>query len=246
MDRLWGSLFFVSAGVLLAVTKSPDIFTVAAVAACALLAALSSGLARWSAMGGALLIGASLALQTALSYRCLDCIKADLLILAGVIYLSAVENGTMKKPLRGMAVVVAVMFMANALMHYPLFPGQPLEAAQSGKASRFISVSSGGKGVSLDTSVLPALLFSPSCGACRSTVGEMVETDPEGKGWIPVQVGGDQEEASVLLNSIGYKGVIYHWQWGEAVPALITTRDGKTKVVYGQEAILKAVRGDTG
>ena len=197
-------------------------------------------------MGGALLIGASLALQTALSYRCLDCIKADLLILAGIIYLSAAEKGTVKKPLRGMAVVVSVMFMANAFLHYPLFSGQPLEAAQGGKASRFISVSSGGKEVSLDTSVLPALLFSPSCGSCRSTVGELVETDPEGKGWVPVQVGGDPEEARALLSSIGYQGVIYHWRWDEAVPALLTTRDDKTKVVYGQESIVKVVRGDNG
>jgi len=238
--------FFISAGVLLAVTKTPDIFTVAAVVACSIIAAISlTRYAGCSAIGGALLIAASLALQTALSYRCMDCIKADLLILAGVIYMSIIETSERKNVLRGMAAVITALFMVNALIHYPVFIGKPMAAAAS-KVSQYISVSYDGQRASLDTSVKPVLLFSSSCGACRSTIGRLAETDPEGKRWIPVQVGGDAGEGRELLNSAGYRGIRYQseTEWDEAVPALVITREGKTKFFYGQEEILKAVRGD--
>jgi len=246
MNRFLHSIFFIAAGILLAATKSPDVFTVAAVAACALMAALSSTrYAVWSAIGGALLIGASLILQSVLSYRCLDCIKADLLILAGVIYLAVLEGGGMKKALRGMAAVAAAMLMANALLHYPVFTELLPEAAPAGKMSQFISVTYDGSGASLDTSVKPVLLFSPSCGACRSILEKLAEADPEGKGWAPVLVGGSPGEGRDLLSSNGYRGPMPRTDWDAAVPALIITREGQTRALYGQEEILKAVRGDS-
>lgn len=249
MNRSLPSIFFTAAGLLLAATKIPDIFTVAAVAACALIAVIScSRHAGWSAIGGTLLIGMSLILQAALSYRCLDCIKADLLMLAGVICISVMEKGGIEKALKLMAAVTTVILMVNAAMHYPIFAVQPLEAAQSGEVGRFIDAFSGGNRVPLDTSVKPVLLFSPSCGACRSLVGKLAQADPGGKGWVPAQVGGETEEGSALLDSAGYRGNRYQSEavWNEAIPALITTREGKTKAVYGQEEILKAVRGDSG
>lgn len=244
--RYYGGLFFISAAVLLGVTKSPDVFTVAAVAACALIAALSTRHAVWSAIGGALLIGASLTLQSALSYRCMDCIKADLLILAGVIYLAVTESGSMKKALRGMAAVAAVILAANALLHYPVFAEITPEAARTVRISQFIRITPDGNGAYLDTSVKPALLFSPYCGACRSILEKLAATDPEGKGWAPVQISGSPGEGRDLLDSKGYRGDMSLSEWDDAVPVLIITRDGQTRALYGQEEILKAVRGDSG
>ncbi|MHB8157426.1 MAG: hypothetical protein ACYDEQ_08555, partial [Desulfocucumaceae bacterium] len=176
-----------------------------------------------------------------------DCIKADLLILAGVIYLSIIETSERKNVLRGMAAVITALFMVNALMHYPAFSDKPTVAAAS-ELSQYISGSYDGQRASLDTSVKPVLLFSPFCGACRSTIVRLAETDPGGKGWVPVQVGGDPVEGRELLDSAGYRGIMYQSEtgWDEAVPALITTRQGKTKSLYGQEEILRAVRGDSG
>ncbi|HBV99332.1 MAG: hypothetical protein JL50_21595 [Peptococcaceae bacterium BICA1-7] len=244
--RYYGGLFFISAAVLLAATKSPDIFTVAAVAACALMAALSSTRhAVWSAIGGALLIGASLALQSALSYRCTDCIKADLLIMAGVIYLAVTESGGMKKSLRVMAAVATAMLAASALLHYPVSTGFSQEEARGGRISQFISVANDGEGALLDTAVRPALFFSPSCGACRSVLEKLAAADPEGNGWAPVLTGGSPGEGRDLLDSNGYLGVMSWSEWDAAVPALIITRDGQTRALYGQEEILRAVRGDS-
>lgn len=248
MNKLVGGLFFVSAGILLAFTKLPDIYTVAAVAACAVIAALTvTRYAVWSVVGGLMLISVSFVLQTALTYRCTDCIKADLLIMAGVIYLSIIESGEMKRVIRGMAGVITAMLMVNAWLHYPVYTILP-QAVQADKVGQFISANLGGKEINLDTSAKPVLLYSPSCGACRSTIEKLAETDPGGKGWVPVQVGGDPEEGRVLLDSTGYRESMYQSEkgWDEAVPALVTTMNGKTKVVYGQEAILGAVRGDSG
>ncbi|HBV98019.1 MAG: hypothetical protein JL50_01070 [Peptococcaceae bacterium BICA1-7] len=247
VNKAFGGVFFISAGVLLAVTKTPDIFTVAAVIACSVIAAISlTSYAGWSVIGGALLIAGSLVLQTALSYRCMDCIKADLLILAGVIYLSIIETSERKNVLRGMAAVITTLFMVNALIHYPVFIGKPMSAAAS-KVSQHISVSYDGTRTSLDISAKPVLLFSTSCGACRSTIGRLAETDPGGKGWVPVQVDGDPGEGRELLDSAGYLGSMYQseTEWDEAVPALIITRDGQTSALYGQEKILEVLRGDS-
>lgn len=243
VKKALGGVFFIAAGVLLAVTKSPDVFTVAAVAACAAIAALSlTGPTVWSAVGGALIISSSLSLQTVLSYRCTDCIKADLLILAGVIYLSIIETSERKNLLRGMASIIAALFMANAWMHYPVFSKKPMAEA-AGKVSKYISVSCGGKSTSLDTSVKPLLLYSPGCGECKEVIEKLAHIDPEGKGWVPVQAGGNPEEGGRFLKSAGYRGFECQsdTEWHKAVPALITTREGNTSVVYGREEIIRAL-----
>lgn len=247
INKALGCAFFISAGVLLAVTKTPDIFTVAAVAACAVVAALAiTRHTSWSVFGAALLMGVSLTLQTALSYRCMDCVKADLLILAGMIYLSIIDNSLKKNVFRGMAVVIASMFLVNAWLHYPVFSGTPPAAAAS-EVGQYITVLKEGKSVSLDTSVKPVLMFSPSCGACRSTIERLAKIDTEGKTWVPVQVDGEFGEGSALLDSVGYRGNAYQSgaEWNEAVPAFIFSQEGKTKVLYG-EGIIKAFGGDQG
>jgi len=52
-------------------------------------------------------------------------------------------------------------------------------------------------------------------------------------------------EGRDLLSSNGYRGPMPRTDWDAAVPALIITREGQTRALYGQEEILKAVRGDS-
>lgn len=246
MNKYLPGIFFVAAGVLLAVTKTPDIFTVTAVGACALVAALScTRYTVWSAIGGVLLIGSSLTLQSVLSYRCIDCIKADLLIMAGVICVSVLESSGIKRALRVMSAVTTVMLMANALLHYPLLTGNPLDTQQSSNIGQFINVTSGGQVITLDTAAKSVLMFSPSCGACKTAIEELVKADPDGKGWTAVQVSGSPEEGTDLLQGNGYRGVNYqHNGWDNVVPALVTNSGGNTQVVFGTDGIVKAVKGE--
>lgn len=244
MNKYLSGIFFIAAGVLLAVTKIPDIFTVAAVAACALIAALSyTRYTVWSAIGGALLIGVSLSLQAVLSYWCTDCIKADLLIMAGIIYIAVTDSGSMKKALRGMAAVTTVMLIASTLIHYPLITGSPLLETPQANIGQFINVTSGDKEITLDTAAKPVLMFSPTCGACRDVVENLARTDPAGERWTAVQVGGTPEEGADLLKGDGYKGVNYQYSdWDSTVPALVTNSGGNTQVVLGTDEIVKAVK----
>ncbi|MHB8158811.1 MAG: hypothetical protein ACYDEQ_15730, partial [Desulfocucumaceae bacterium] len=127
--------------------------------------------------------------------------------------------------------------------HYPLFGGGPLEASQTEKIGQIIKAYSEDGEVALDTSVKRLLLYSPACGACAEMVEILAQADPEGKGWLPVQVGGGSEEGRDLLYNSGYRGSNYHYRWDGPVPALVTTSEGSTKLLYGQEEILRVVSG---
>lgn len=240
-----GGLFFISAAILLGATKSPDLYTVLAVAACAAAAGLSAvKKTLWGAIVGGLIVAVSLGLQTILTYRCIDCIIADLLVLAGVIYLSIIDESRMRRALRIMASVIAVVLAVNVALHYPgVGTGR---AAAAEKIYRYVSATVNGTEVTLDTQVRPVLLFSPTCGPCRETVAELSVIDPEGSEWVPVLANGNIKEGSKYLMEVGYSGSVYQRRWGGAVPALLITEDGQTLEIHGVEEILKAVRGDSG
>lgn len=238
MRRILGGAFYVSAGVYLAVAKPPYIITVTAIVACAALAGLSTTRqSQWSIIGGAMLLAGSLFLQSILSYRCSDCIKANLLILAGIICLSVLERGKMRKVLRIMASVMTVMVAFTVFFHSGVAATAVAGAEKKTNSvisiERYITAAAGdGSKVIIDTSSRPALFFSPDCGACAGAVEALVKADPEGKLWAPVQVSGDLAKGREYLKAKGYSKEMFTAPWNGPVPALVVTRDGKTAVVH--------------
>lgn len=236
-----------AAGVYLAAVKAPDIITLAAVMACALIAGLTTTrYSDWAVIGGAMLIAWSLFLQSALSYRCADCLKADMLILAGIITLSIMEEGKFKKPLRIMTSVMAVMMVATVTLHTGLAGvSSAQKVLPSGEVGRQITATGeGGRKITIDTAFRPVLFFSPTCGACIRAVEALIKVEPEGKTWVPVQTMGDSEAGKKFLEERGYRGSVYTATWTGPVPTMAVTRDGKTEKIRGPEEMVKAIRGD--
>ncbi|MCL6612761.1 MAG: hypothetical protein K6T66_14590 [Peptococcaceae bacterium] len=119
MKKILGSGFYLTAAVCLASAGTLDPITAAAVAGLVALAFLAvTKHADWAAFGGGLMIAVSLFLQSILSYRCLDCIRADLLILAGVISLSVIDRGTHRRTLGILSAVITVFVAATIAVHY--------------------------------------------------------------------------------------------------------------------------------
>ena len=247
MRKILGGGFFVAAGVYLVVVKTPDIITLAAVMACALIAGLSATrYSDWAVIGGALLIAGSLFLQSALSYRCMDCLRADMLILAGIITLSIMEEGKLKTPLRIMTSVMAMMMVATVTLHTGLAGvASAQKVLPSGEVGRQITVTGeGGSKITIDTVFKPVLFFSPTCGPCNKAVEALVNVDPEGQHWVPIQTMGDPNLGKDYLKGKGYRGESLNNSWSGMVPALVVTRDGITMVIRNPEDMVKAIRGD--
>jgi len=243
MRRILGGGFFVAAGVYLAATKPLDVSTLAAVAACAVIAGLSTTrYSYWSIMGGAMLIAGSLFLQSALSYRCMDCLKADTLILAGIITLTVVYGGKFRVALRTMASVMTAMLAITVILHTDLAAtASAQKALPVNEVGRYITASMDGKNIELDTSVKPVFLYSPTCGPCTRVVEALVQADPEGIRWVPVQVRGDQSLGKDYLKGKGYRGESLNTSWSGMVPALVVTREGKTMVIRHPEEMVKFI-----
>lgn len=243
MRKILGGGFFVAAGVYLVATNPLDLITLAAVAACALIAGLSTTrYSYWSIIGGAMLITGSLLLQSALSYRCIDCLKADTLILAGIITLTVVYGGKHRFALRTMASVMAAILAVTVILHTDLATtASAQKALPVNEVGRYITASIGGKNTDIDTTVKPVLLYSPTCGPCTRVVEALVQADPEGLRWVPVQARGDQTVGKDYLKGKGYRGESFNTNWSGMVPALVVTRDGKTMVIRDPEKMVKII-----
>lgn len=239
-----GSILFVSAAILLVVTKSPDIYTVLAVVACTIIAGLSlTKYLNWSMLGSSVLIALSISLQSLLSYRCIDCIKADILIMAGTIFYAVIVDGKLKNPLRVMTAIMAILMSLNIALHQPSLVLNEAEAFPGETLVRYVKATVDGKEVTLDTQVKPVLFFSPTCGACKETVDELMKLDPEGKTWLPVLADGDLKDGSDYLSQAGYRGILYQHKWDGPVPTLLTARNGDSRQIQGVEGIIEAVGG---
>ncbi|MFZ5648125.1 MAG: GGDEF domain-containing protein [Bacillota bacterium] len=240
MRKIPGGSFFVAAGAYLALVKPLDVFTITAVILCAVLAGLSvTKHSKWAIIGGALMIAGSFFLQSVLSYSCMDCIRADILILAGIISLSILETGKMKKALRVMVSVMAVTVTAAVMIHTDISGVTGMVGLN--QAGRYLEVSTpNNKEMSLDTAEKPVLFFSPTCGACVRAVDALVKIDPEGKRWTPVQAG-EGDEGIKFLKYMGYRGETYTGDWWGAVPAMVNTKDGKTFTAHHIEEMVEIV-----
>lgn len=194
-----------------------------------------------------MLIAGSLFFQSALSYRCMDCLKADTLILAGIISITVVHGGKFKVALRAMASIIAVMLAITIMLHTDLTAtANAQKSLRVNELSRYITANMDDKNITLDTAVKPVLLFSPTCGPCTKAVDALVQIDPEGRRWVPVQTRINQNLDKDYLKSKGYCGESLSTNWSGMVPALVVTRDGKTVVIRNPEEMVKVIRGDSG
>lgn len=116
-----GAIFYFSAAIYLAVTKPLDIITVLAIVATVVIAVLSlTKYSVWSIIGGGFLIAVSLLMQSIQSYWCVDCLKADMLILAGMISLSIFEiltKGKLIKPIAILTAFMTIMLTLSIVLH---------------------------------------------------------------------------------------------------------------------------------
>lgn len=227
MRKLLGGSFFVAAAVYIAATKPPDFIMLAAMLSCAVCAALSvTRRYTWAVTGGALLISVSLAMQTYLSYNCSDCLKADALILCGIVYLTLLDGSKLKKLTRALSGGMTVILLLAFILAVP---------AESTPGRYIIVTSSGSEEILLDTADKPVLLFNPDCSACGEAVTEMIQLDPEGRYWTPVQAGGDAAKGRKYLASKGYRGELFTTDWPGFVPVMVITEGKETRLIRQAE-----------
>ena len=299
LKKLPGGIFFAAAAIYLVATKSLDLITFFAVTACGALAGLAlTRYADWSVAGGGMLIAGSLLLQSIWSYWCLDCIKADLMIMAGVITLSVVDEGRYKLALRVLASILVVILAAAVVLRYEppvivnsALPAKEVYATPAGEsrpavpekksvteerpggppsinqpdtaparasvpddspipppdADRYVpAVTEEGNSVTLDVAARPVLFFSPSCGACLKAVETLVNLDPEGKRWVPVQTGGEISRGKAYLAERGYRGSTFLGRWHGPVPTLLSWGEKGIYRTGTPEEMLRVVGGDEG
>jgi hypothetical protein len=244
MRELPGGLLFVAAAVYMAITKTPDVITLIAVSACAAIAALSGTRhTLWSIIGGAMLIAGSLLFQSVMSYRCFDCLKADFIILAGIIYLSVVSK-EFKGLQRALSMGMMVLMAATIAVNTGPATAENEKPAQSEELSRYVTAYCDDRQVSLDTAARAVLFYSPTCGPCQNTVQSLIQTDPQGKYWVPVQTSGEASKGEEYLTQKGYRGIILSSEWNGPVPTMVVTQGGQTIKLSNPEEMLRLVGGD--
>jgi len=251
MQKVLGGIFFASAAIYLTVTGGFNIVTILAIMLCSVCAGLALKSSLWAVLGGAGLISVSLLLQAIYAYRCADCLKADTMVLCGVICLALMEEGQTKRLARvlagSMAAVMFVMFVLAAP------PAQKSESSsiedsslfQEQNFGQYLIVSDGQREVKLDTQEKAVLLFSPECGACKKAVEELITADPQGERWLAVQAGGGDQEGRKYLDDKGYKGNAYILRgYDGAVPAFVSTRSGQTKSTHDISEMLQLIKAN--
>lgn len=240
MKKLPASLLFLSAAVYLTAQADFDVITVFAVLICALCSAIAlTHMSIWALIGGIGLISISLAMQAVIKTTCLTCLKADLLILAGVICLSLVQRGKTKTPARVMALVMTVLMVAVAFIAVPISSMNTSTAAQD--ITTKLDLNKLDAEIEKLAETKPVLLFSPKCPACKEVTEALAKLDPKGEKWQPVQSSGEAQEGVKYLKEKGYAGEVSYHRYAGGVPVLIIKQNGKITTIYGKENIIKAV-----
>lgn len=260
MKRILGGFFYAAAALYLVASKSPDLITLVAIIACVLLAGFSvTRHSYWAAIGGGILVAGSLFLQSLLSFRCIDCIRADIMILAGVAVLSIMNQGPYRRTLKVLSVVITTFVTFTLAVHYDpsavfgfgkgLVVDEAVAACPEA-ADRHVSVfTPDDRKMTMDITEKPVLFFSPNCGACIRAVESLAQADPEGTRWVPVQSYGDWDKGRKLLEEKGYRGesYIYASEWHGAVPVMVTAgKNGWAVKTSSPQEMLRIVRGDAG
>lgn len=238
MRRPLGGIFFIAAAIYIGTVKIMDAITLSSMLACTLLAVLV-GLTRyykWTVVAGALVIITSLAMQLTLGFICADCIRADALILCGIIYLSFLTKGKIRVMNTILSTVMFALLFVMAAISIPtdLDPSETLEP----KVERHITMTNGQV---IDTKNKPVLIFSTRCSACKQAVNKLIEVDPNGDLWTPIQSSGSLEEGKAYLEQCGYNGELYRTNWRGSVPTMIVTSDDGTAAIRSVEKMLAVV-----
>ncbi|WP_333870914.1 hypothetical protein [Desulforamulus putei] len=242
LKKLPSSLLFLSAAVYLTAQADFDVITVLAVLICALCSAIAlTHRSIWALIGGIGLISVSLAMQAGIKTSCLTCLKADLLILAGVICLSLVQRGSTKTPARVMALAMTVVMVVVAFLAVPIGSIGTSTASQERDITTKVNPNKPDAVLEKLAETKPVLLFSPKCPACKDVTEALAKLDPIGEKWQPVQSSGEAQEGAKYLKEKGYTGNIVYHHYAGGVPALVVKQDGKIKTIYGKEKIIKAV-----
>jgi len=164
--RLPGSLLFTAGAILLVIQGDLGVVNLLAVlftAVCAVFALTKRHL--WALVGGVIMISTSVTMQIAMGYWCTTCLKADLLLLAAVIALAAVQKGRVKLPSRIMAGAVSIVLVAVLIMITPVsMNASPVSSSEE----------MGDEMVVLDEEK-PALLIKPSCDSCSGIIDKNSE-----------------------------------------------------------------------
>ncbi|NTW05559.1 MAG: hypothetical protein HGA27_05535 [Peptococcaceae bacterium] len=188
---------------------------------------------EWSIIGGGTLVAGSLLLQSFYSYRCIDCIRADIFIMTGMILVLCLQRTTVKNILF-FTVAMVLFFLVGNIAYYFDFKSiigfMPTAGDIGVNINKEILMDNQikvfddkGKVKKIDISIRPILLFSPFCLSCIKTVELLGSVDPNGSRAFVVQTQGDLEEGRLLLRKHGYKGPSYllAGYWSDSVPAMI-------------------------
>lgn len=240
MKKLPASLLFLAAAIYLATQGEFDLITVFAVLICSLCGAITfTNQSIWALIGGIGLISVSLSMQAIIKSICMTCLKTDLLILAAVTCLSLVQRGNLKKPARGMALIMTIILSAVTFIAVPISSSTTPAAAQN--ISSKLDPNKLDAEIQKAAETKPVLLFSPKCSACKEVTDELAKLDPKGQKWQPVQSGGDPQEGIKYLQDKGYTGKMAFHRFSGGVPALVIKQDGQIKIIRGKVNIIKAV-----
>ncbi|WP_131820837.1 hypothetical protein [Desulfotruncus arcticus] len=225
----------------MAVSKPPDYVTLSAMLLCATSAALATlKQYNWSIAVGVIMIAGSLIMQAALSYLCLDCLRSDALILCGTVYLVVFDKSKFKLLTRGLAATMTLILFIVFILATPT--GQAVNI-NTDTIGRYISVNDGHSDIHLDTGQKPVLFFNPECSACSKAISELIQIDPLGERWTPVQTGGKLQDGQSYLAGKGYMGKLYLTDWPGTVPALVTTQGENTNITNSLEQMIKIIGG---
>ena len=231
--RLLGGSFFITAAIYMAISKPPDHITLLAMLLCAICAALVSiKQYTWSVVLGGIMIAGSLFMRVALSYRCMDCLRADALILCGIVYLAVLDKSNLKNLTRDMAVAMTLILLTFFVL------ATPMEQNTNYSVERHIPVTDENYNTRLDSAQKPVFLFNPNCGACGELTSNLIQIDSRGERWTPVQTGGRLQEGHDYLAGKGYEGKLYLTDWPVAVPALVITQNDNTVIIRSPDKIM--------
>ncbi|KJS75616.1 MAG: hypothetical protein JL56_07275 [Desulfotomaculum sp. BICA1-6] len=239
MQRLLGGSFFIAAAIYIAVSKTADYITLLAMLLCTICAALATAKQHyWPVVLGGIMIAGSLVMQVALSYRCMDCLRTDALILCGIVYLAVFDKSKVKLLTRGTAAVMTLIMLTFFVLATP-----SEQVINTNSVERNIRVYDENSDIRLDTAQKPVLFFHPKCGTCGDVINKLIQIDPNGERWTPVQTGGRLQDGQNYLASKGYTGKLYETTWPGAVPALLTTQDDNTFIIRSPDQIMKQLGG---
>lgn len=260
IQRYLAGFAYIFAGVYLISTKPTGYISWSGALSCIFIAIISfTKYKEWSILGGGILVAGSLFLQSMYSYHCIDCIRADIFILSGMILGLFFQRIRVKGILFSTFVVVFLFLAGNIVYHFDFRSIIGISATVPESASDNISrevlldnnikvFDDKGRVAKINISERPILLFSPFCSSCIKTLKLLGSVDPNGLRFFVAQTEGDLIEGKSLLRKFGYKGANYLFagDWSNPVPAMLIKKnnDYSATLTYNLGLISKTLIGN--